>query len=193
MVKINFVTARHKKRKKILKLAKGYVGSKSTLFRTAKEQVMRSLQYAYRDRRQKKRNFRKLWITRINAGCLNNNISYSKFIHGLSLSKIEINRKMLADMAYNEPQMFFNYVNLSKKALEQKNLNKEEKIPQKEDISTKKIKDENIEQEDLSKEDLNKKTLVELKKIAQKHQIKNIYKLKKIDLINLLTKINPER
>lgn len=117
MVRINFVTARHKKRKKILKLAKGYVGSKSTLFRTAKEQVMRSLQYAYRDRRQKKRNFRKLWITRINAGCLNNNISYSKFIHGLALSKIEINRKMLADMAYNEPQMFVNYVNISKKAL----------------------------------------------------------------------------
>ncbi|MDC9032073.1 50S ribosomal protein L20 [Columbia Basin potato purple top phytoplasma] len=191
MVKINFVTARHKKRKKILKLAKGYVGSKSTLFRTAKEQVMRSLQYAYRDRRQKKRNFRKIWITRINAGCLNNNISYSKFIHGLALSKIEINRKMLADMAYNEPQMFVNYVNVSKKALEQKDLNKEENITKKENISTKEIKktkDENIEQENLSQENLNKKTLVELKKIAQKHQIKNISKLKKIDLINLLKK-----
>lgn len=122
MVKVNFVTARHKRRKKILKLAKGYFGSKSVLYKTAHEQVMRSLQYAYRDRRQKKRNLRKLWITRISAGCLNNDIRYSQFMHGLLLSKIEINRKILADIVHNEPQMFSNYVDLSKKALENKKI-----------------------------------------------------------------------
>ncbi|NWN45795.1 50S ribosomal protein L20 [Candidatus Phytoplasma pruni] len=122
MVKINFVNARHKRRKKVLKLAKGYFGSKSTLYKTANEQVMRSLQYAYRDRRQKKRNFRKLWITRINAGCVNNNISYSRFIHGLLLAQVEVNRKILADMAYQEPDMFASYVELAKEHLSKKEL-----------------------------------------------------------------------
>jgi large subunit ribosomal protein L20 len=86
-----------KRRKRVLKLAKGYFGSKHTLYKTANEQVMKSLQYAYRDRRQKKRDFRKLWITRINAAARMNGLSYSKLMHGLKLAGIEVNRKMLAD------------------------------------------------------------------------------------------------
>ena len=84
-----------KRRKRVLKLAKGYFGSKHTLYKTANEQVMKSLQYAYRDRRQKKRDFRKLWITRINAAARMNGLSYSKLMHGLKLAGIEVNRKML--------------------------------------------------------------------------------------------------
>lgn len=99
-VKGGFVTRR--RHKKILKLAKGYFGSKHRLFKTANAQVMKSLLYAYRDRRQKKRDFRKLWITRINAAARMNGLSYSKFMHGLKLSGIEVNRKMLADLAVND-------------------------------------------------------------------------------------------
>ena len=92
-----------KKRRSILKSAKGYRGAKSKLYRSAREQVMKSGQYAYIGRRLKKRNFRALWITRINAGCRQNGISYSKFIAGLKSKGIELNRKVLADMAVREP------------------------------------------------------------------------------------------
>src|SRR5690554_1959626 len=97
-------TIHRARRKKVLKLAKGYFGSKHRLYRTAKEQVMHSLSYAYRDRRQKKRDFRKLWITRINAACRENNISYSKFINGLNKAGITINRKMLSEIAIDNPE-----------------------------------------------------------------------------------------
>ena len=103
-VKGGFVTRR--RHKKILKLARGYFGSKHRLFRTANQQVMKSLLYAYRDRRQKKRDFRRLWITRINAAARINGMSYSKFMHGLKLSGIEVNRKMLADLAVNDLAAF---------------------------------------------------------------------------------------
>ena len=97
----------HKNRRvKVLKLAKGYFGSKHKLYKTAKEQVMHSLKYAYRDRRQNKREMRKLWITRINAACRMNGISYSKFINGLSNASVEINRKMLSEIAINDPKAF---------------------------------------------------------------------------------------
>ena len=95
-----------KKRRSILKSAKGYRGAKSKLYRTAKQQVMRSGQYAYVGRKIKKRNFRALWITRINAGCRQNGISYSKFIAGLKSKGIDLNRKVLADMAVGEPEVF---------------------------------------------------------------------------------------
>lgn len=95
-----------KKRRSILKSAKGYRGAKSKLYRTAKQQVMRSGQYAYVGRKIKKRNFRALWITRINAGCRQNGISYSKFIAGLKSKGIDLNRKVLADMAVREPEVF---------------------------------------------------------------------------------------
>ena len=99
-----------KKRRSILKAAKGYRGSKSTLYRVAKEQVMKSGQYAYVGRKQKKRDFRALWITRINAGCRQNGISYSKFIAGLKSHNIALNRKVLADMAVREPEAFASLV-----------------------------------------------------------------------------------
>lgn len=98
--------AAKKRHKKILKLAKGYRLGKSRLYRTAKDQVEKSLQYAYRDRRQKKREFRKLWIVRINAACRLNGVSYSTFIHGLSQKNIELNRKALAHLAMHEPDAF---------------------------------------------------------------------------------------
>ncbi|NLM10880.1 MAG: 50S ribosomal protein L20 [Clostridiaceae bacterium] len=95
--------ARHKK---VLKLAKGYFGSKSKSYRIANQAVMKSLVYAYRDRRQKKRDFRKLWITRINAAARKNGLSYSRFMNGLKKSGIELNRKVLADMAVNDAAGF---------------------------------------------------------------------------------------
>ena len=95
-----------RRHKKTLKLAKGYFGSKHRLYRTAKAQVMKSYMYAYRDRRVRKRDFRKLWITRINAAARMNGLSYSKFMHGLKVAGVDINRKILADLAVNEPQAF---------------------------------------------------------------------------------------
>lgn len=104
--------ARHKK---ILKQAKGYWGSKHRLYKTAKEQLMHSGKYAFRDRKQKKRDFRKLWITRINAACRENEISYSRFIEGLNYAGIEINRKMASEIAINDPKAFTEMVNVAKK------------------------------------------------------------------------------
>ena len=95
-----------KKRRKIMKLAKGYYGSKSKLYRVANEAVMKSLNYAYIGRKNKKRDFRQLWIARINAACRMNEISYSKFMHGLKLAGVEMNRKVLADLAVNDAAAF---------------------------------------------------------------------------------------
>ena len=105
-----------KKRRKILKQAKGYFGAKSKLYRTAREQVMKSGQYAYIGRKQKKRDFRALWITRINAACRQNEISYSRFVSGLKKANVSLNRKVLADMAVREPQAFSQLVEIAKKA-----------------------------------------------------------------------------
>lgn len=114
-VKNSPVTRR--RRKKVLKLSKGYFGSKRTLYRTAHEQVMRSLAYSYRDRKQRKRDFRKLWITRINAAAKLNGMKYSRFIHGLTLANVQVNRKMLADIAVNQPEDFKAYCQLAERAL----------------------------------------------------------------------------
>ncbi len=95
-----------KKRRKILKLAKGYFGAKSKLYRVARQAVMKSLTYSYVSRRTRKRDFRKLWIARINAGCRQNGLNYSTFIHGLSVLGINLNRKVLSDMAINDAQGF---------------------------------------------------------------------------------------
>jgi len=104
--------------KKVLKLAKGYRGAKSKLFRVAKEQVMKSLAYAYRDRKVRARNFRRLWIARINAAARINGLSYSKFINGLNKAGVEINRKMLADLAVNDAKAFDRLVEVAKSSLE---------------------------------------------------------------------------
>lgn len=106
MPRVKGGTVTRKRRKKVLKLAKGYYGSKHTLYKVANQQVMKSLMYAFRDRRQKKRDFRKLWITRINAAARMNGLSYSRLMHGLKLAEIEVNRKMLADLAVNDANAF---------------------------------------------------------------------------------------
>jgi large subunit ribosomal protein L20 len=106
-----------KRRKKVLKLAKGYFGSKHTLYKVANQQVMKSLMYAYRDRRQKKRDFRKLWITRINAASRINGLSYSRLMHGLKLAGIEVNRKMLADLAVADEKAFAQLADAAKAQL----------------------------------------------------------------------------
>lgn len=117
MARVKGGTVTRKRRKRMLKLAKGYYGSKHTLFKTAKEQVMNSYNYAYRDRRQKKRDFRKLWIARINAAARMNGLSYSKLMHGLKVAGIEINRKMLADLAVTDAATFTALAEEAKKAL----------------------------------------------------------------------------
>ena len=114
---VNSVASR-KRRKKVLKLAKGYFGSKHLLYRTANEQVMRSLRYAYRDRKQLKREMRKLWIARINAAARMNDLSYSKLMHGLNLANIAINRKMLSEIAIHYLKAFTKICEEAKKALE---------------------------------------------------------------------------
>ena len=106
-----------KRRKKVLKMAKGYFGSRSKLYRPANQAVMKSLHYAYRDRRNKKRQFRKLWITRINAAARNEGLSYSRFINGLRQANVEIDRKMLADLAVNDSDGFADLVDLAKEKL----------------------------------------------------------------------------
>ena len=106
MPRVKGGTVTRKRRKKVLQLAKGYFGSKHTLYKVANQQVMKSGNYAFRDRRQKKRDFRKLWITRINAAARMNGLSYSRLMHGLKLSGIEVNRKMLADLAVNDLTAF---------------------------------------------------------------------------------------
>ncbi len=108
---------RLEKRKKILALAKGYRGTKSKLYRSAKESVERALNFAYTGRKLKKRDFRKLWIVRINAACRLNEIKYSQFIHGLNLAGIELDRKVLADMAVKQPEAFTVVANQAKDAL----------------------------------------------------------------------------
>ena len=117
MPRVKGGTVTRKRRKKVLKLAKGYFGSKHTLYKVANQQVMKSLMYAYRDRRQKKRDFRKLWITRINAAARMNGLSYSRLMHGLKLAGIEVNRKMLADLAIADAAAFTELANTAKKHL----------------------------------------------------------------------------
>ena len=118
MPRVKGGTVTRRRRKKVLKLAKGYFGSKHTLYKVANQQVMKSLQYAFRDRRQKKRDFRKLWITRINAAARINGLSYSRLMHGLKLAGIEVNRKMLADLAIADAVAFTELANTAKKHLE---------------------------------------------------------------------------
>jgi large subunit ribosomal protein L20 len=112
MPRSKYSVASHKRRKKILKAAKGYYGGKHRLFKTAKESVEKALQYSYRDRRKRKGQFRRLWITRINAAARNHGMSYSAFIDALNKKDIRINRKILADMAVNDPKSFENLVQL---------------------------------------------------------------------------------
>jgi large subunit ribosomal protein L20 len=108
--------ARRRRRKKVLDQAKGYWGRKHSSYRLANEQVMRSGAYAYRDRRTRKRDFRRLWITRINAAARQEGMSYSQLVHGLNQAGVEVNRKMLADIAVNDPDGFRRFVELAREA-----------------------------------------------------------------------------
>ncbi len=118
MARVKTGKTAHKKHKKVLKLAKGFRGSRSKLYRPANEFVMRSLQNSYIGRKQKKRDFRKLWITRINAAARINGLSYSRFMNGLKLSGIEMNRKMLSEMAIHDKEGFAQLVETAKQQLE---------------------------------------------------------------------------
>ncbi|MFJ8529882.1 50S ribosomal protein L20 [Bacillus sp. NPDC094106] len=117
MPRVKGGTVTRQRRKKVIKLAKGYYGSKNTLFKVANQQVMKSLLYAFRDRRQKKRDFRKLWITRINAAARMNGLSYSRLMHGLKVAGIEVNRKMLADLAVHDEKAFAELATVAKSNL----------------------------------------------------------------------------
>lgn len=117
MARVKRAVNAHKKRKKVLKLAKGYFGAKSKQYRTAKAAVMKSMNYAYIGRKLKKRSYRQLWITRINAAARLNGLSYSRLMDGLKKAGIEVNRKILADMAVNDPAAFTALADAAKKAL----------------------------------------------------------------------------
>ena len=159
-----------RRHKKILKEARGYFGSKHREFKSAKEQLMHAGQYAYRDRRAKKRDFRKLWIVRINAACRENEISYSRFIDGLNKAGIEINRKMLSEIAINDQEAFKNLVEVAK---------------------TGKIKESRVKEEKQSikeTKDLTKLTVQELREMAKKANIEGYTTMKKAELVDALNK-----
>ena len=173
----------HKNRRvKVLKLAKGYFGSKHKLYKSAKEQVMHSLKYAYRDRRQNKREMRKLWITRINAACRLNDISYSKFINGLNKAGVLVNRKMLSEIAINDSEAFAHLVNVAKDAIAGKTIKEEVKAPKTEKVT------KTVTKKEESKVDYSKMTVAELKKLAKENNIDGYTTMKKAELVDALEK-----
>ena len=164
------------RRRKVLKAAKGYFGSKHRLFKTAQEQTFHSGVYAFRDRKANKRNFRKLWITRINAACRENEISYSKFISGLNKAGIEVNRKMLSTIAIDDAAAFAELVKISKAALEGKVAPKATK---KAETKTKEVKKEVKEET----KDYSKMTVAELKEVAKAKGVEGYTSMKKAELL----------
>ena len=172
--------ARHKK---VLKEARGYFGSKHRLYKSAKEQLMHAGVYAYRDRRQKKREFRKLWIVRINAACRLNDISYSRFIEGLNKAGVEINRKMLSEIAINDPKAFSELVKVAKNGKVETKARKEEK-PEKVEKEVKAEKPAKKEE----KKDLASLTVAELKEMAKKAKVEGYTSMKKAELVAALEK-----
>lgn len=188
--------ARHKK---VLKQAKGYFGSKHRLYKSAKEQLMHSGQYAFRDRKQRKREFRKLWITRINAACRQNDISYSRFIEGLTKAGVEVNRKMLSEIAINDPKMFSEFVKIARDGKAGKVTRQEEVIGHevtvtagkgevKEAKAEKKVEKKEAKKEVKEAVDYSKMTVAELKEAAKKAKVEGYSTMKKAELVAALTK-----
>ena len=208
-VKGGYTTRR--RRKAILKLAKGYFGSKRTLYKTANEQVMRSLAYAYRDRKQKKREFRKLWISRINAACKANDYKYSLLICGLNKANVLVNRKVLAEIAIFDKEGFKDLIEIAKKANKgekiasakasgktieaektveaPKKAAKKEAAPKAEakaEAPKKEVPKAEAKAEAKTTTNLNDLTVAELKEMAKEKNIEGYSKMKKAELIDAL-------
>ena len=176
MTRVKGGTVSKTRRRKVLKRAKGYFGSKHRLYKTAQEQLFHSGAYSFNDRKKRANDFRKLWITRINAACRNNDIVYSKFINGLKKANVEINRKMLSELAIFAPEEFTKLVKMAKDALEGK-VAKE----------TKEVK-EKVEKTVEEKRDYSKLTVAELKDLCAKKNIEVTSSMKKADLVAALSK-----
>ncbi len=176
MPRVKVGTLARRRRKRTLKLAKGYFGSKHILYKTAHEQVMKSLSYAYRDRKKRKSNFRKLWISRINAAARINGMSYSRMINGLKQAGIEINRKMLADIAVNDEDGFKTLVEAAKKGLSG-DLTPSDTQQAAQAKSTEKGQD-----------DLSELTVDELKDLCRERDITGYSTMKKAELVDVLSK-----
>ena len=169
MTRIKGGVVARKRRKKVLKEAKGYFGSKHRLYKTAHEQVMNSGSYAFRDRRQKKREFRKLWIARINAACKSNDITYSRFINGLTIAGVYVNRKMLSELAIDNPETFKDLVQIAKDALDGKTY-----VPAKKEVKEEKVekaeKTTKTTKKDSTSKDAKEKAEPKAKKTTKKEE-----------------------